>query len=131
MVAHAVYLKANERVSAIQKEAHTRTKNGKAMCYILFDRSGRIAMLTQKLPAVTQFINNHLVHPEEPYAKVNCVGLWEMLNKTDGRVGGWHKGRWRVTTCDLESATAVFDAARRDHQEAAVIGNTTCYEVCV
>ena len=127
----AVFLKPSQRLAGVQKERHARKRDGKDIAYVIFDRCGKIALLTQKLPAVTEFINTHLVSPDEPWAKVNTVGLWEILNQTGGRVGGWHKGRWRVQTVDLESATATFEAMRRDHESAAVIGVPTCYQVCV
>ena len=54
--------------------------------------------------------------------RVNTVGLWEIINQTSGRVGGWHKGRFRVMSIDLESAPERFEEARRKHEQAAVIG---------
>ena len=132
MKAETMYLQPTQRLAGVRKEWHARKKGGKDICYVLLDRRGKIALLTQKLPAATDFINTHLVDPvNEPWAKVNTVGLWEIVNQTGGRVGGWHKGRWRVQTVDLESATATFEAMRRDHESAAVIGVPTCYQVCV
>ena len=127
--AETMYLQPSQRLAGVQKEWHTRKRDGKDIAYVIFDRSGKIALLTQKLPAVTDFINNHLISAD--YEKVNTVGMWEILNQTGGRVGGWHKGRWRVQTVDLESVAERFEAARREHEEAAVIGVPACYQVCV
>jgi hypothetical protein len=125
-----MYLKSSQRLAGVSKEWHTRKKDGKAIAYVILDRCGKIALLTQKLPAVSEFINTHLVDPDEPWARVNTVGMWEILNQTGGRVGGFHKGRWRVMSVDLEQATTAFEAARRVHEEAAVIGVPSCYDVC-
>ena len=61
------YLDRTQHLAGIRKERHTRRKGGKDMCYLIVDsRFGKIAMISQKLPAVTEFINDHLVGPEEP-----------------------------------------------------------------
>ena len=130
MKAETRYLQPDQHLVGVTKEWHTRKKDGKNIAYLILDRSGKIALLTQKLPAVAEFINDNLVHPNEPWAKVNTVGMWEILNQTGGRVGGFHKNRWRVVSVDLENASSTFEAARIDHETAAVIGTSACYEVC-
>ena len=130
--AEAIYLNESQHLTGIQKERHTRTKkHGKDMCYLIIDRMGKIALVSQKLTAVTEFINTTLVDPDEPWTKVNVVGMWEILNQTGGRVGGWHKGRFRVMSVDLESAPKKFEEARLAHEQAVVIGVPACYQVCV
>ena len=132
MKAEAIYLNQSQHLTGIRKERHTRSKkDGKDMCYLISDKMGKIALCSQKLTAVTEFINSNLVHPDEPWSKVNVVGLWEILNQTGGRVGGWHKGRFRVMSVDLESAPEMFEEARLAHEQAAVIGVPACYRVCV
>ena len=132
MKAETMYLDKSQHLAAIQKERHTRTKkDGKDICYLIIDRMGKIALCSQKLTAVTEFINTNLVNPDEPWTRVNVVGMWEILNQTGGRVGGWHKGRFRVMSVDLESAPEKFEEARREHEQAAVIGVPACYQVCV
>ena len=84
MKAETIYLQPSQRLAAVQKESHARKRDGKDIAYVIFDRSGKIAHLTQKLPAVTEFINTHLISAD--YEKVNTVGLWEILNQTGGRV---------------------------------------------
>lgn len=129
--AEAMYLNSTQHLRACRKERHARSKkDGKAVCYVITDRMGKVALCSQKLAAVADFINRTLVSPDEPWTRVNLVGLWEILNKTGGRVGGWHKGRFRVMSVDLESAPETFEAARREHEHAAVIGVPACYRVC-
>ena len=130
MKAEAMYLQPGQRLECVQKEWHTRKRDGRDICYVLLDRQGSIVLLTQKLPAVTEFINTHLVSPDEPFAKVNTVSLWEMIDQKGGRVGGWHKNRWRVILVDLANASSTFEAARQAHEQAAVIGYPGCYRVC-
>ena len=130
MKAEAMHLHPGQRLAYIKKEWHTRKRDGKDICYVVLDRQGSMALLTQKLPALTEFINSYLVSPDEPYAKVNTVSLWQMINQQGGRVGGWHKNRWRVLMVDLESASSTFEAARQTHKQAAVIGIPGCYRVC-
>ena len=132
MKAETMYLDKSQHLAVIRKERHTRTKkDGKDICYLIIDRMGKIALCSQKLTAVTEFINTNLVHPDEPWTRVNVVGMWEILNQTGGRVGGWHKGRFRVMSVDLESAPEKFEEARREHEQAVVIGVPACYQVCV
>ena len=91
MKAEAIYLNRSQHLIGIRKERHTRgKKDGKDMCYLILDRMGKIALCSQKLTAVSEFINSNLINPDEPWTKVNAVGLWEILNQTGGRVGGWH-----------------------------------------
>ena len=102
-----LYLKPCQRLVGVRKEWHTRKREGKEICYIVEDRCGKIALLTQKLPLVSAFINSNLVPPREPWTRVTTTGLWEILNQTGGRVGGWHKGRWRVVSVEIEKATTL------------------------
>ena len=124
-----MYLDPSQHLAGVRKERYTRKKDGKDICYLVLDRFGKIALISQKLPAVTDFINTHVVRQDEPWTRVNTVGLWEILDRTGGRVGGWHKGRFRVMSVDLESAPERFEEARREHEQAAVIGAPACYQV--
>ena len=129
--AEAMYLDKSQHLARIKKEPHARNKKGQDICYVIMDRMGKIALCSQKLTAVTEFINTTLVRPDEPWTRVNTVGLWEIINQTGGRVGGYHKGRFRVLSVDLESAPERFEEVRKEHEEAAVIGIPACYQVCV
>jgi hypothetical protein len=125
--AAAVFLHPWERLTGVTKEWHTRKRNGRDMCYVIVDRSGKVALLTQKLLVASDFINANLVDPDEPWSRVTTTGLWEILDQTSGRVGGWHKGRFRVISVDLKNATACFEAVRSSHERSAVIGEPRCY----
>ena len=125
-----MYLKPSQHLAGVQKEKSTRKGgNGKDVAYLILDRSEKIVLLTQRLAAVAAFINTCLVDPQEPWTRVNTVGMWEILNQTEGRVGGWHKGRWRCQRIELEQATFLFEEARQQHAEAAVVGMPACYQV--
>ena len=122
-----MHLKPSQRLAGGRKEWHTRKRNGADVCYLILDRCGKVALLTQKLPLVSAFINANLVAPEEPWTRVNTTGMWEILNQTGGRMGGWHKGRWRVLSVELDQAPARFETVRREHADAVVIGTPECY----
>ena len=129
--AETMYLTPSQSLVGVQKERHSRKKDGKDVCYLIIDHDRKIVLMTQKLSAVSAFINTHLVPSDEPWTRVTTVGLWEVLDQTGGRVGGWHKGRWRVMSVDLESASVLFESVRKEHEEAAVVGIPACYQVCV
>ena len=129
MGVEAVYLRPSERLAGVRKEWHTRKRAGKDSCYVIVDRFGKLLLLTQKLPVASSFINSHLISPNEPWTKVTTNGLWEIINQKGGRVDGWHKGRFRVMSVELDKATSCFESMRPNHEEAAVIGESTCYEI--
>ena len=82
------------------------------------DRTGDWTLLSQKLPLLTAYINSNLA---DQWGKVSTTGLYEAVDRTNGRVGGWHKGRWRVKMVPLADAREVFEVAKRDHKYAAVL----------
>ena len=129
MGVQAVYLKPDQRLAGVSKEWHTRKRNGKVSCYVILDRFGKLLLMTQKLPVASSFINSTLVDPQEPWTKVTTNGLWEIIDQTGGRVGGWHKGRFRVMSVKLDDATSCFEAMRTSHEEAVVIGESGCYQI--
>ena len=124
-----VYLKEDQRLRGIRKEWHTRKKDGKRVCYVLQDREGRICLLGQKLPYLATFINDNVIDKSVPWQRVNTVGMWEIINKVDNRVGGFHKGRWKVLQTELEAAVPLFESMRDTHREAALVGDSSCYQV--
>lgn len=124
-----MYLKPDERLAGVRKEKHTRMRDGRASCYVILDRYGKVLVLTQKLPVASSFINSTLVNPSEQWSRVTTNGLWEIINQTGGRVGGWHKGRFRVMAVELDKATSCFESLRPNHETAAVLGETACYQI--
>jgi hypothetical protein len=129
MGVEAVYLKPDQRLAGVRKEWHTRRRDGKVSCYVILDRFGKLLLLTQKLPVASSFINRTLVDPKEPWTKVTTNGLWEIIDQTGGRVGGWHKGRFRVMSVELDKATKCFESMRNSYADAAVIGESACYQI--
>ena len=129
MGVEALYLKPDQRLAGVRKERHTRKRDGKANCYVILDRFGKLLLLTQKLPVASSFINSTLVDPQEPWTKVTTNGLWEIIDKRGGRVGGWHKGRFRVMSVELDRVTSRFESMRLSYEDAAVLGESSCYNI--
>ena len=93
----------------------------KNVAYIATDRGQDWVILCQSLPLLAKWINANL-SCGEPWDKVSTTGLFENLNRSGGRNGGWHKGRWRIKSVDLDSATAEFEALRSESKQAALVG---------
>ena len=106
-------------IPPMKRERRARRPRGKVeIAYVCYDRSGDWTLLSQKLPILTEYINTNLA---DEWGKVSTTGLYEAVDRTSGRVGGWHKGRWRVKMVPLVEAKAAFEAARREHRFAAVL----------
>ena len=124
--ASAMVLSSTQRLS----RAHAKGVTKRDVAYLVFDRQREWAIFATSLPKLARFINDNL-SSGQAWDRVSVTGLFESLNREDGRHGGWHKGRWRVMSVDLESASDTFEAVRKDHELAAVIGAPACYQVCV
>ena len=126
-----VHIPQSKRLAGITKEWHTRRRNGRDVAYVAVSRDKSWALLTQKLPLLTQFINENLTNGE-PWSRVTTNGLWENIDRTDGRNGGHHKGLWRVTSVELDAACDAFEDMRGAFANAAVVASQPeCYSVCV
>ena len=115
-----------ERLAAVRKEPFAKRRKQHAVCYI--DRQGEWTMLGQKIQALSAAINQHVAN--ESWARVSTTGLWGNCDVTDSRIGGWHKGRWRIKSIDLDSATSKFEAQRVVSKQSAVVGDVpSCYAI--
>ena len=122
-------LPCSKRLVGVQREWHTRKREGKSIAYICVARDGSWALLSQKLPLLCEFINTHLTDGQA-WSRVTTNGLFEMIDCTANRCGGWHKGMWRIQSVDLERACDAFACARQACTHAAVIaGQADCYTV--
>ena len=90
------------------------------LCYLIVDRTHEWAILSQSLPLLAQWMNDNL-SSGEAWDRVSVTGLFECLNRTTGRNGGWHKGRFRIRTVPLETSCDAFEAVRASHAKAVVV----------
>jgi hypothetical protein len=124
----ATYLTPTERLTAVTKEKWTKKSSGSDVAYIVQDRLGHWQFIGQKLPYIRAAINEHATR-DEPWARVSVNGLWESVDREDGRVGPFVKGRWKVRKADLHDAREMFERGRARHEMAIVVGNPDCYAV--
>ena len=78
------------------------------------------AILAMSLPKLARFINDNL-SSGQAWDRVSVTGLFESLNREDGRHGGWHKGRYRVRRMPLADSAPEFEAVRARCAHAAVV----------
>ena len=117
-----------ERLAGITKEKWTKPRSGRMIAYVVRDRLGQHVFLGQKLPQLCEAINERV--RGEPWARVSANGLWESVDRIDGRTGPWCKGRWRVCSVDLEHACEEYERARLAHERAVVVAEQpACYAI--
>ena len=76
-------------------------------------------VMGQSLPAMAKFINANI--SEGPWSNATVTGLFENINREGSRNGGYHKGRYRISSVPLEHARDVFEVTRQDYIRAAVV----------
>jgi hypothetical protein len=122
-------LAPSERLAAIRKEKYTKPRGGRDVAYLVCDRLGKLELIGQKLPLLVAAINANV--GGEPWARVSVNGLWESVDRSDGRVGPWCKGRWRVKSVELEKACQEYEGERAAHETAVIVaGQPSCYAIC-
>ena len=127
-MATSLVLAENERLTGIRKERYTKPRDGRDVAYLVCDRLGQVGFLAQKLRPLVQVINQHV--ETEAWARVSVNGLWESIDRTDGKVGPWVKGRWKVRSVDLERAVDGFEQERAVHNRAVIVADSTsCYAI--
>ena len=124
-----VVLEPSTRLAGVKKEWHTRKQRGKDVAYLATDRLGEWTVLTQKLPLLTEWINERA---EGPGGRVSTTTLYEGADRGENasRVGAWIKGRWCLRTVELEEASAAFESARQGIRSAAVVASEPACYVC-
>ena len=124
----AVALNADQHIRHIRKEWHTRRHAGRHVAYLLVDRSGLAPIVVaQKLPLLRWYINERVA--EAAWERVSVNGMLAALDKTENRVGGWMKGRWRIVSVDLEGACDFLRSLRQEHGVVVVSSELNCYEL--
>ena len=120
----AMVLKPQEKLTGVKKEYHVRKHRGKNVCYMILDREQHFVLFGQKLPLLTEYINSNIV--TDPCFKVSTPGLYMLLDSTHGRVGGYHKMRWRVSSIPLERGADVLENVRHLYENVIVVGEPSC-----
>ena len=122
-------LAPTERLAGIRKEKWTKPRGGRDVAYLVCDRLGQLEFLAQKMPLLCDAINRHV--EAQAWAKVSVNGLYESVDRTDGRTGPWCKGRWRVKSVDLEAAVGEYERERASHERAVIVADQpACYAIC-
>ena len=129
MKGSTVMLQPSQRLTGVHKEWHTRKQRGKDVAYIVSDRLGEYALITQKLPLLTQFINERADHKG---ARISTTALYVGADRSkESRDGAYIKGRWKLqTVMDLKEATKEFERARKENVHSVIVGEPACYVVC-
>ena len=114
--ASAMVLNSTQRLS----RAHVKGVTKRDVAYLVFDRQREWAIFATSLPKLARFINDNL-SSGQAWDRVSVTGLFESLNREDGRHGGWHKGRYRVRRVPLADSAPQFEAVRASCAHAAVV----------
>eukprot|EP00966_Prymnesium_polylepis_P162011 3744152-Prymnesium_polylepis.2 len=114
-----VLFKPQQRLSGQVPKDQFAKKN---VAYIVVDRDQDWVILCQSLPLLTRWINKNLSSGEK-WDKVSTTGLFENLNRSGGRNGGWHKGRFRISSVPLDKSRDEFERMRKGRAKAAIVGH--------
>ena len=115
-----VVLTPTQRLAGVQPEWHAKKRMGKQIVYVAHDRMGEIALFSQQLQLLASAINERAGDARSE--RVSTATLWKGVDRSDAsRVGVWIKGRWRVSSVDLDEASNEFERARQAHTHAAVV----------
>ena len=123
MMASVLVLPRTQRLTTVGRDYHAKRK----VVYLVEERSGLILLLGQSLPRIVDYINTYLSSGDH-WDRATVTGIFESIDRTDGRNGGWHKGRFRTRAVPIEEASDAFEAARADFETAAIVtGKPTLY----
>lgn len=109
----------HQHITEVRKDRAAK----KDVVYLVTTRSKDWIVLAQSIPLLCKWINVNLSNGE-PWDKVSVTGLFESLDRTDGRYGGWHKGRFRIQSVPLQECACRFEEARSDYKRAAVVAGS-------
>ena len=82
----------------LAQEWHARGKRA----FVIHDCVTNSLVLTQKLTAAADYLNDNCARNHRE--RVSARGLYEAAGKVGGYNGGYHKLRYLVTPCSLETA---------------------------
>ena len=109
-------LGSSQHLASVAKDYHAK----KDVVYLMMCRNHDYLVMTQSLPLLAKWVNDNLSCGEQ-WDRVTVTGLHNCLNCTDGRNGGWHKGRFRVRTLPLATSRDEFEAAREGFSKAVIV----------
>ena len=112
----AAELHSKQRLTRVYKDVHAK----RDVAYLVEDRQREWVILCQSLPLLARWINEN-VSSGCTWERVSVTGLFENIDRTDGRHGGWHKGRYRVRRVPLAQSSAEFEAMRKECTHAVVV----------
>ena len=81
------------------------------MAYIVYDVRTGTLLLTQKLQHVVEHINSAIA--ESRHERVTLQGMYEAIDTMQNTLEGWHKHRYRVTRCVMQTAHLKFEDMRQ------------------
>ena len=124
-----VVLQPTQRLAGVRKEWHTRRQGGKDVAYVVSDRLGEYAVISQKLALLTQWIN---AQADSKGSRISTTALYEGADRgSETRDGEYVKGRWKVRTVDLDKASEEFERARQASSRGTIVAaEPSCYVVC-
>jgi hypothetical protein len=127
--ASSVVLQPSQRLAGVRKEWHTRKQGGKDVAYVVSDRLGEYALISQKLALLTQWINEQA---DCKGSRISTTALYEGADRgSETRDGEYVKGRWKVRTVDLDKASEEFERARQASSRGTIVAaEPSCYVVC-
>lgn len=114
------------RLQPLVKEKRSRQDTA----WIIHDIKSGTMLITQKLQHAADFANTHLAQAK--HERVSIQSLYEAADTRGNRVDGYHKMRYNITRCRLDTAHQEFDRARNQPgvREAIIVTDSPwCYTV--
>ena len=93
MISECITVQPTDALKSVKRECYTRKKNSCYGCYILEDKHGTYLIVAQKLHAIAAFLNS--IAPDAA-SRIAVTTLYEILDNSNNRVGGFAKHRWRL-----------------------------------
>ena len=126
--ATGLVLSPSQKLTGVRKEPHAKRRSEHPVAYVVVDKLGEWTLLGQKLQLIAAYINERIA--DESFERVSTNGLWSNLDRNDGRVGGWHKGRWRINAVELDRASDAFESKRVASGKSAIVAaEPSCYAI--
>ena len=124
-MAECITMRANDCLKGVVKrEYHTRKRG----VYVLEDKHEQYLVLAQKLPHIVTFLNSIA---SDDASRVSLTALYQIQGKgkTDNKVGGYAKHRWRLRFAAFEDVCRLFEHERGRFLHALIVGEPDCYQI--
>ena len=99
MASECISLTTRDSLKGVRREYRAR----KTGAYVLFDKHEQYLIVSQRLHLLSTFLNS--IAPDQS-SRISVTALYEILDKSDNRVGGWSKHRWMCKFVPLEDAVS-------------------------